>query len=105
MARYWVGTEMIRLYGSAFPWSTWVINVLGSFVIGVASTWADHAEIRFFIMVGLCGGFTTFSSFSLETLNLLRIGEWQKGLAYVTISVLVCVIGTWVGSMVGRRLV
>jgi CrcB protein len=104
MARYWMGTELTRIYGSAFPWGTWGVNVLGSFVIGLAATWADQAAVRFFVVVGLCGGFTTFSSFSLETLNLLRLGEWQKGLGYIAISVVVCAIWTWLGSVVGRRL-
>ncbi|MBL8220436.1 MAG: CrcB family protein, partial [Bryobacterales bacterium] len=72
MLRFWLGTEVVRMYGSGFPWGTWVVNVLGSFAIGLASNWGDHAAVRFFVMVGLCGGFTTFSSFSLETLGLLR---------------------------------
>lgn len=99
-----MGSEIVRIYGSAFPWGTWAINVVGSFVIGLASTWGTHPPVRFFIMIGLCGGFTTFSSFSLETLNLLRLGEWQKGVAYVLVSVLTCLLGTLAGSLLGRRL-
>src|ERR1700752_250934 len=93
MARYWMGTELTRIYGSGFPWGTWGVNVAGSFVIGMVSVWGEQAAVRLFVMVGLCGGFTTFSSFSLETLNLLRLGEWQKSMAYILISVVVCVTG------------
>ena len=100
--RFWLGTEVTRMYGTAFPWGTWVVNVLGSFLIGLASNWGQVPAVRFLVMVGLCGGFTTFSSFSLETLGLLRQGAWQKAAAYVGISVMVCVAATMAGAWVSR---
>ena len=102
MLRFWLGSEVTRLYGSGFPWGTWTVNLLGSFVIGLASNWSHHTPIRFFLMIGLCGGFTTFSSFSLETLTLLRNGAWQKAVAYIFLSVLACLLMTLSGAWLGR---
>ncbi len=102
MLRFWLGMEVVRMYGSGFPWGTWVVNVVGSFVIGLASNWGDHPPVRFFVMVGLCGGFTTFSSFSLETLGLLRTGAWQKAIAYGVLSMVVCLGVAGVGAWLGR---
>jgi len=102
MLRFWLGTEVTRLYGAAFPWGTWVVNLAGSFVIGLASNWGHQAPVRFFVMVGLCGGFTTFSSFSLETLGLLKQGAWQKAIAYAGLSVAACLAATLAGAWLGR---
>jgi CrcB protein len=102
MLRFWLGSEITGIYGSGFPWGTWAVNAAGSFLIGIASNWADHTTIRFFLIIGFCGGFTTFSSFSLETLALLKQGAWQKAAAYVTLSVLVCVACTLAGAWLGR---
>ena len=93
---------MTRQYGSGFPWGTWIINAMGSFVIGIAANWSSHPPVRFFLMVGLCGGFTTFSTFSLETVTFLKLGEWQKAGAYVLLSVLVCLAATFAGLWVAR---
>jgi len=80
--RYWCSGVAARLIGETFPWGTLLINILGSFVIGVFFTLTGpdgrllvSPNIRQFVMVGLCGGYTTFSSFSLQTLNLIRDGE------------------------------
>src|SRR5580692_11488971 len=83
VARYFIGTHVA--VGDAFPWSTLLINVSGSFAIGLAATlvaegrWFASTEGRLFFMTGICGGFTTFSAFSLQTLVLLREGEWLRG--------------------------
>jgi CrcB protein len=105
VARYWIGVAVARLAGDAFPWGTLLINVVGSFVIGYFGTLtaADGLrptgiEARLFVMVGLCGGFTTFSSFSLQTIDLLRGGENARALAYIVFSVAFCLAGTVVGS-------
>src|SRR3954449_3659299 len=83
MARYGFGLLASRLWGDAFPWGTVIINVVGSFVIGFFGglTLPDgpmpaNPNLRTFVMVGICGGFTTFSSFSLQTLTLARDGIW-----------------------------
>jgi len=105
MARFWLGREITTHYGSAFPWGTFTINVLGGFLIGFASNWSRHDTVRLLVMVGICGGFTTFSSFSLEALTLLRMGSWQRGGAYMLASVGVCTVSALLGLLAGRRLV
>jgi CrcB protein len=92
------------------PYGTILINVLGSFVIGYFGTltlqsgkYAASDNVRLFVMVGLCGGFTTFSSFSLQTFDLLRTGAWGKALANAVLSVILCVGAVAVGHMLAQR--
>ncbi len=92
LLRYLVGLWTIPVSGG-FPTGTLIINVVGSFVIGFFGTYTLHGgrhpasdNLRLFVMVGLCGGFTTFSSFSLQTFDLLRSGHWGRALAYVVVS-------------------
>jgi CrcB protein len=112
VARYWVSLAAVRLFGETFPWGTLVINVLGSLVIGYFGTLTTpnglqpaSVETRLFMMAGLCGGFTTFSSFSLQTLELLRGGESLRALAYIAASVLLCIGGAAVGQYLAGGLV
>ena len=105
IGRFWVAAAMARLTGPALPWGTLLINVLGSFVIGLfahltvaGGTWPIPLNIRIFVMVGLCGGFTTFSSFSLQAMELLR-SRLQWGLAYIALSVGLCLGSTWIGGI------
>lgn len=109
LARYWVGVGVAALAGAAFPWGTLLINVLGSFVIGLVAAgiaergWAvPPVDLRAFIMVGVCGGFTTFSSFSLQTLELLNAGRADAALAYIGGSVALCLAATGGGIILGR---
>jgi CrcB protein len=113
--RYGVTVWAARIWGETFPWGTLVINILGSFVIGVFFnlTMADgplpeSANIRLFVMSGLCGGFTTFSAFSLQALLLLRDGEWLPALAYMVGSVVLCLaavlLGHWLAGRIGIAL-
>lgn len=104
MARFWLASAMTRLTGLDFPWGTILINVAGSFVIGAfASLVVVHervempADARVFVMVGLCGGFTTFSSFSLQTLDLARAGRPDLALANVALSVAACLLAVAAG--------
>ena len=98
VARYYCTGLASRLISETFPWGTLLINVGGSLVIGVLAALAtdDGAhplvahEARLLLMVGVCGGFTTFSSFSLETLNLARNGDWLAAGGYVIGSVVLC---------------
>jgi len=100
--RYLVGMAMAHWLGAGFPWGTLTINVTGSFLIGVIATLLGERlnvgpEWRLFLVVGLLGGYTTFSSFSLETIVLFNADRWFAGVAYVVGSVLLglaaCVIG------------
>lgn len=107
LARYWSSGVAARMFGETFPWGTLIVNVLGSFVIGfVAALTAPDGRIfigstaRVFIMVGLCGGFTTFSSFSLQTLNLLNEGEYVYAGGNIVLSVVLCLLAVWAGSAI-----
>jgi len=104
VARYWSSGVAARLIGETFPWGTLIVNVAGSFIIGFFATLtAPDGRIfvgstaRQFVMVGICGGFTTFSSFSLQTLNLLNDGEWLRPGANVGASVMLCLVSVWAG--------
>ncbi len=86
-------------YGEAFPIGTLAVNVIGSFAIGLAAALFDpHGLARQVVMVGVLGGFTTFSSFSLATLNLLSAGEWGKAAANIVLSVALCLVAVWLGQ-------
>src|ERR1700709_481411 len=89
VARFWLTGIMTALTGARFPWGTLLINIVGSLVIGLAAgatlvpvRVGLHPDIRIFLMTGVCGGFTTFSAFSLQTLELLQGGEVAAGLGY-----------------------
>jgi len=102
--RYAVSGFMARLVGETFPWGTLTVNVVGSFVITfiAALTGPDgrmfmSTDIRQFIMLGVLGGFTTFSSFSFQTLALVQDGEWLRGSGNIVGSVVLCLVGAWAG--------
>jgi fluoride exporter len=106
--RYGLSGVVANWIGATFPWGTLIVNITGCFVIGIfnALTGPDGiflvpTNIRIFVMVGICGGYTTFSSFSLETLNLARNGEWFAVAAYILASVVFCLIGVWLGHVAG----
>jgi CrcB protein len=110
VSRYLLGGLIQRLTGGTFPLGTLVINVTGSFLVGLLYRYAaDSAaitpEIRAMLTIGLCGGYTTFSSFSYETVRLIEDGEAGRALAYVGLSVLLSVGGTMLGIAAGRELV
>jgi fluoride exporter len=103
-ARYWLSGVVARSVGETFPWGTMVINISGSFVIGFFGAltgpdgrWFVGSTARQFVMIGMCGGYTTFSSFSLQTLNLANDGEWLGAGANIGLSVALCLIAVWVG--------
>src|SRR5438132_1293952 len=104
MSRFALGSWIIEKYGATLPWGTLTINIFGSAMIGLFATVVKPTPWRQFLMVGLCGGFTTFSSFSLETLTLLREGHSGRALTYVGLSVLVCLASVWVGHLAGTAI-
>jgi fluoride exporter len=104
MARYWCSGFVARLFGEWFPWGTLIVNVSGSFVIGVFAAlsaaegpFLTPPEMRIFVMVGICGGYTTFSSFSLQTFALWREGEWFWAGANSVLSFVLCLLAVWLG--------
>ena len=111
MARYLCTGLAARFIGDTFPWGTMIVNVVGCSFIGLFATFTGPdgrfliaPTVRQFVMVGICGGFTTFSSFSLETLNLARDGQWIKVAANVLGSVALCLIGVWLGHAAATAL-
>ncbi len=104
--RYWLGGFLQSRLGSTFPWGTMIINVTGSFVIGLFmgmfSTLNWSQGWRQFIAVGILGGYTTYSSFAYEAVNLLREREYVPALFYVEGSALLTVFGAWAGLVVAR---
>ncbi len=112
VGRFWLnGLISATRFGETFPLGTLVINVTGSFVIGFFATLTDPEgrllvapSVRQFVMIGVCGGFTTFSSFSLQTLNLLRDREWLYAGGNILLSVTLCMIAVWLGWLLGSTL-
>ena len=111
MARYWCSGIAARLIGETFPWGTLIVNVLGSFIIGFFATLTGPdgrifagTLTRQFVMIGLCGGYTTFSSFSIQTLELVRDGEWLAASGNIVGSVVLCLVAVWVGHVLAVAL-
>jgi fluoride exporter len=106
MARYGIVGLVGARAGGGFPYGTIVVNVTGSMLIGFVGT-LSGPDSRFFVpvygrlflMTGICGGYTTFSAFSLETANLMRGGNWGAALANVGFSVILCLVAIWVGHV------
>jgi CrcB protein len=112
VARFWFSGVVARHFGETFPWGTLLVNVSGSLVIGFFATltgpdgrWLTPALFRqSFFMIGICGGYTTFSSFSLQTLNLARGGEWLFAGANVLGSVVSCLVAVWLGHLLAAAI-
>jgi CrcB protein len=107
VGRFWLAGAVARLTGADYPWGTILINILGSCLIGWLAGIAvmgrmQNAELRTFTMVGICGGFTTFSSFSLQTVELLRGGHPWGAAANVGMSVCLCLAATFFGLWLAR---
>jgi CrcB protein len=106
MARYFAQSVFAAITGGTFPYGTMFVNVTGAIVIGFFATFTGPdsrfvvgVPTRQFVMVGLCGGYTTFSSFSLETLNLIRNGEIVPATLNAIGSVVLCLIFVWLGHV------
>ena len=110
VGRFWLGGLVSGKFGETFPWGTIFVNVTGSFLIGLFASLAvpegrmdsqSRAFTTQFLMYGICGGYTTFSSFSLQTLNLLRDREWFYAGGNILLSVVVCMAAVWLGFLLG----
>jgi CrcB protein len=106
VARFATTGIAVRMFGAGFPWGTLLVNVFGSFAIGVLAAVAMPdgrpllaGDARAFVIVGMLGGFTTFSAFSVETLSLARNGAWLGAGANVLLSVVVCLVAVWLGYL------
>ena len=110
IARFAGSGFIARHFGETFPWGTLLVNVTGSFVIGFFATltgtdgkWLVSPSARQFVMIGICGGYTTFSSFSLQTLSLARDGEWFKAGANAVLSFALCLVAVWLGHLLATH--
>ena len=106
LGRFWLNDVISKRYGETFPLGTLLINVTGSFIIGFFATatapegrWLVSPTGRAFFMTGICGGYTTFSSFSYQTLTLAQDGEWVRAGANVVFSVVLCLVAVWLGYL------
>jgi CrcB protein len=109
LLRFWVSTGVYGWLGRGFPWGTLAVNLLGSLAIGVLYVLFMERmnvtpELRAGLLIGLLGAFTTFSTFSLETLNLIQGAELLKAGLNILLSVSACVLATWLGVLMARSL-
>jgi CrcB protein len=108
--RYWISHIIYFLLGRQFPYGTFIVNVSGCFLMGLLFILTVEQfdgvgpQIRAFLLIGLLGGYTTFSSFSIETINLFENGNWIVALINIFLSVIACIAATWLGLIGGRQL-
>ena len=111
LGRWGLSGLLAHAIGEKFPWGTLVVNITGCFIIGLFATatgpegrWLASGEFRKFFMLGVCGGYTTFSSFGLQTLTLAEDSQWFKAGANVVLSVTLCLLGIWLGHVLALGL-
>ena len=108
--RYWMCTLTHMLMGKNFPWGTLGVNIIGSFLIGIASAFllgkfaSMELWVRYFLIAGFLGGFTTFSAFSLETMLLFESGMMLRGLSNIALNIFACLIAVSAGYALGKQL-
>jgi len=108
MGRLWVSNAVGRRWGESFPWGTLLVNISGSLLIGLIfamtgpnGRWVGFSRLTMFLMAGICGGYTTFSAFSLQTLHLARQGNWGQAGAYILLSLALCLTAVAAGYFLG----
>jgi len=111
MARHWCNAVATEWLGTSFPWGTLFINITGSLIIGFFFALTDptgrfdvSASARLFVTTGICGGYTTFSAFSLQSLTLFQQGAWFRGSGYVAASIGLCLLAVWAGYALGAAI-
>jgi CrcB protein len=110
VSRFWLSGLVASRFGETFPWGTLVINITGSFLIGIFAALVtpegrldsqSRVFVTQFLMIGVCGGYTTFSAFSLRTLQLMQERQWLYAGGNVILSVVLCMIAVWLGYLLG----
>jgi fluoride exporter len=111
MCRFWLSGLVAERFGETFPYGTLIVNLVGSWIIGFAAGWVAHFNDPFWasvakqlLMFGICGGLTTFSSFSLQTWNLMLSGRWGSAFTFVLVSTILCLALVAFGWVLGQRL-
>ena len=109
--RYFLSGVIANAFGGTFPWGTVIVNITGCFIIGFFATLTGpdgrifaNATTRQFVMTGICGGYTTFSSFGIQTLSLAQDGQWLQAGGNVVLSVVLCLTATWLGAVAAGTL-
>ena len=110
VSRYLLGGLVQRMLDTTFPAGTLLVNVTGSFLLGAIIRYALETpsltpEVRAFLTIGFCGGYTTFSTFSYETMALLEDGEWSRAGVYITASVILSLVATFLGLALARQVI
>jgi CrcB protein len=106
--RYWLSGVVAERIGETFPWGTMSVNIIGSLLIGLLAAFVDSERVlmspggRQFLMMGVCGGFTTFSSFSLQTFRLMQDNEWLHAGGNILLSVVLCLLSVFAGYKLGQ---
>jgi CrcB protein len=108
-ARYLMGVFLGRILGTDFPWGTFAVNALGSFLLALILTWALSGGqmsngLKLALTTGFMGGFTTYSTFSHEVFSFFEKGQWGTGALYLAATVVICLVGTGLGFLGGRAL-
>ena len=109
LLRYWMSIGVYALIGRGFPYGTLAVNVLGSLLMGFLYIWLLErvpagVAVRAFLLIGVLGAFTTFSTFSMETLNLIEAGQFTKALLNILLSVVLCIAAAALGVMLARQI-
>jgi len=110
LLRYWISNGIYLIFGRQFPYGTLVVNVSGCFMMGLLFVLllerfvSTGSQLRALLLIGLLGGYTTFSSFSIETINLFESGNWSGAVMNILLSTVVCIAAAWLGVIGGRNL-
>ena len=110
VCRYWISNSVYCLVGRQFPYGTLIVNISGCFLMGLLFVLILERfdgigpQLRSLLLIGFLGGYTTFSSFSIETLNLFENGAWLSAALNIFLSVILCIVAAWLGVIGGRQL-
>lgn len=110
LCRYWISNAVYFVFGRNFPSGTLVVNVSGSLLAGLLLTLILErydgmgSQLRAFLLIGFLGGYTTFSSFSIETVALIETGRWLSASMNIFLNAILCVSVAWLGMIMGRNL-
>jgi CrcB protein len=107
--RYWLSNAVYKFFPATFPYGTLAVNIIGSFILGLIIFVLDEKELinsqlKIFLTIGFCGGFTTFSTFSLETFNLLRDSEYLFAALNIIFNLTVCIAGVFLAYIISKIL-